>query len=772
MDSDQPHQQPTGPLSDIRVLSIGSSIVGPWAATLLGYLGANVVKIERPTGEYIRLLYPLQNGMSTTYTSTNINQRIAELDVKQPRDLAAVQRLADQADILIENFRPGVGDRIGLGYDQLHDSNPKLIYGSSTGWGDVGPMRDRAALDPHLQAFTGIGSMNGTPGGAPEMLRFVHMDPSAATFFAGLNLLGLIERERFGHACWVRTSHLAMGIVQQMNRAAEGLLADAPLELLGSASSVSAPNQCFETLDSKFIAVACDNQMQWEGFCRAIDGSEFVTDRRFLTNVDRVNNRDVLVELVGTVLKTKPARWWVIRFEHEGVPHGFSLDFESIQYHQQILENDFLVTVNPPHTGPMFVGGLPWTFSKTPANIDADVSIPGEHTEQVVAHGFAENLGLGNEPKVKADMALPLSGLRVVDATQGFAGPFLGLLLAEAGAEVIKIEPPGGDWARQLAPRTPSGNSALFEAFNRNKNNSVLDLGTAGGKAEFQSIAKDAAVVLEDWGVGVAENRKLSYEILAQDNPGLVYLALTPFGEKGPMRNLQGSELVIQAMTGYLRLLGKLGDPPVRAGADIVTTCTGAMAFVGVLGALYHRQRTGQGQRVATSMLGSMMCIRTHQWAARTNPDEWLGDSYCRNEEDSPHYGYQTRDKPIFMTPATGIPREEFFSLLEDFNMREEFEKNATFVENWWHTLGLGYLSGAARPLWDKYVSQFSSEETLDILKRYDIWAVEFSELTNLMDHPQVHALELVQSLEDQKFVRAPWLTPWGLPKLRTAPAL
>jgi len=266
MDSDQPQQQPTGPLSDIRVLSIGSSIVGPWAATLLGYLGANVVKIERPTGEYIRLLYPLQNGMSTTYTSTNINQRIAELDVKQPRDLAAVQKLADQADILIENFRPGVGERIGLGYDQLHDSNPKLIYGSSTGWGDVGPMRDRAALDPHLQAFTGIGSMNGTPGGTPEMLRFVHMDPSAATFFAGLNLLGLIERERFGHACWVRTSHLAMGIAQQMNRAAEGLLADAPLELLGSASSVSAPNQCFETLDSKFIAVACDNQMQWEGF--------------------------------------------------------------------------------------------------------------------------------------------------------------------------------------------------------------------------------------------------------------------------------------------------------------------------------------------------------------------------------------------------------------------------------------------------------------------------------------------------------------------------
>ena len=772
MDSDKRQQHPTGPLADIRILSIGSSIVGPWAATLLGYLGADVVKIERPTGEYIRLLYPLQNGISTTYTSTNINQRIAELDVKQPDDIAAVRRLAQQADLIIENFRPGVGDRIGLGYESLHKSNPRLVYGSSTGWGDVGPMRDRAALDPHLQAFTGIGSMNGAPGSAPEMLRFVHMDPSAATFFAGLNLLGLIERERFGHACWIRTSHLAMGIAQQMNRAAECLLADKSLDLLGSASSVSAPNQCFNTLDKKVIAVACDNQAHWEGFCRAIDELDLMNDQRFVTNIDRVNNRDVLAELIGAVLKTKPARWWVIRFEKEGVPHGFSLDFESIRYHQQILENDYLVSVNPPHTGPMFVGGLPWSFSKTPAKIDPKVAIPGEHTEQVAACGFAENLEPNKEPKVKADMALPLSGLRVVDATQGFAGPFLSLLLAEAGAEVTKIEPSGGDWARQLAPRTASGNSALFEAFNRNKESKFLDLETASGKYEFQSIAKDAAVVLEDWGVGVAEDRQLSYEVLSRDNPGLVYLALTPFGEKGPMRHLPGSELVIQAMTGYLRILGKLDDPPVRAGADIVSTCTGAMAFVGVLGALYHRQRTGVGQRVATSMLGSMMCIRTHQWAARTNPDGWLGDSYCSNEEDSPHYGYQTKDNPIFMTPATGIPQEEFFALLEEFKIKDEFEKNAVFVENWWHTLGLGYLSGDAKPLWDKYLSRFSSKEVMSILERYDIWAVEFSKLTELMDHPQVQALDLVQSLGEEKYVRAPWLTPWGLPTLRKASAL
>jgi len=746
--------------------------VGPWAATLLGYLGANVIKIERPTGEYIRLLYPLQKGMSTTYTSTNVNQRIAELDVKQPHDLKVVQNLTKQADILIENFRPGVGDRIGLGYEQLRQSNPSLIYGSSTGWGDVGPMRDRAALDPHLQAFTGIGSLNGTPGGQPEMLRFVHMDPSAATFFAGLNLLALIERERFGQACWVRTSHLAMGIAQQMNRVAEGLLADAPLEPMGSASSSSAPNQCFVTLDGVFIAVTCDNQEQWEGLCHAIDQEDLLSDSRFLTNADRVQNREELAEIISKVLETKPSRWWALQFRNKKVPHGFSLDFESIQHHLQIAENDFLTTVCPPHTGPMYVGGLPWSFSQTPAYIDPRVAVPGEHTEEVVANGFGEGPEQEHKPIEISEIRFPLEGLRVVDATQGFAGPFLGLLLAEAGAEVIKVEPPGGDWGRALAPSTPSGNSALFEAFNRNKESVVLDLESADGQAEFKTITNEATVVLEDWGVGVAEKRGLSYEALAKNNPGLIFLSLTAFGEKGPLRDLPASELVIQAMTGYLRLLGKLNEPPVRAGADIVTTCTGAMALVGVLAALYQRERTGQGQRVATSLLGSMMCIRTHQWAARTNPDEWIGDSYCTNETDGPHYGYQTKDKPIFMTPATGISQKEFFSLLKDFRMCEDFEKNPTFKENWWHTLGLGYLAGTAKPLWDKHLTSLSSKEILDILEHYDIWAVEFSELKELMDHPQVQALDLVQNLDDRKFVRAPWLTPWGLPELKEAPDL
>ncbi len=767
-DADQ-QEDAAGPLAGVRVLSIGSSIVGPWAATLMGFLGADVIKIERPTGEYIRRLYPLQKGMSTCYTSTNVNQRIAELDIKDPAHLAVVQGLAAEADILVENFRPNVGDRIGLGYEALRKANPLLIYGSSTGWGDVGPMRDRAALDPHIQAFTGFGSLNGAPGGTPEMARYIHMDPSAATFFAGMVLLGLIERKRFGHGSWVKTSHLASGIAQQMSRAAEGLSTDLHVEPLGSASSASAPNQCFQTLDGEYIAVACEHQSQWEGFTRAIRQPELAADPRFANNVDRVTHREALAEIVAATLAEKPSRWWIIQFQREGVPHGLSLSFDSLLNHQQIVANDFLVETEPPHMGPMMVGGLPWQFSATPAHIDRRIAIPGEHTEQVTQSGF-DPVADSATATATAKPTPPLQGLKVIDTTQGNSGPFLGLLLAEAGAEVVKVEPPDGDWARHLAPRTSTGNSAVFEAFNRNKEGRVLDLDNPNGQADLRGLVGEATVLLEDWGPGVAARRKLDYQTLAKDNPGLVFLSLTPFGEQGPLRDLPGSELVIQAMTGYLRALGTLGDPPVRVGADIVSACTGAMAFVAVLAALYHRENTGHGQRVAVSELGTMMAIRTHQWAGMTNPDEWLGNSYCTNETDGPHYGYHTKDRAIFMTPSTGLKQEEFFDMLREFGMYEEFSKNQTLMEDWWHSFGIGFQARHAQPLWDKYLSDFTAVEVLEILSKYEVWAIEFSDLLELMDHPQVQALNIVHRHGQQRYVRAPWTTPWGLPDIKPAP--
>jgi len=763
----------TGPLSGIKILNIGTSIVAPWASSLLAHLGAEVIKVEKVGGEFIRTLPPTQNGVSSCYSASNIDQKSTEFNLKNPDDLAVVIELAKQADILVENYRPGVADRIGLGFQALSEINSKLIYASSSSWGDSGPMKYQAALDSHVQAFTGFGGLNGTTEGPPEMLRFVHMDPAGATFFAGLILLGLIERQRFGTACNVKTSHFAMGIAMQMNRAAESLLAGNPIERLGSASSVTAPNACFKAFDGKYIAVACDTQKQWKGFCRAIEREDLITDARFASNLQRVEQKEMLMEIVEKIIKQKPSRWWVVKFENESVPYGFSLDFETIRYHQQIVENNFLVQVAGPHIGEMTVGGLPWRFSDTPAYINPNISTPGEHTEVVLEKGFSSHVSDQEQNSKKSTIKKPLVDMLIIDATEGYAGPFLGLLLAEAGARVIKVEPSEGDWTRQLSPQTNSGNSALFDAFNHNKKSLTLDLDTPNGQSDMRKLLADAVVLLEDWGPNVAENRNLGYEQLSMENPGLINLSLSPFGEKGPLRHQPASELTIQAMTGYLRVLGKLGDPPIRVGADIVGTCTGAMAFVGVLAAVYHRERTGKGQRLSCSLLGSMMSIRSHQWAALSKPDEWKGDSYCTNETNAPHYGYKTKDGAIFMTPSPNLSRKDFVALLKELKMELNFFSDPDFKENWWHTFGFGYLAKDAKNLWEKYTCQLATKELLGIFENYpDIWITEFSDLGALMDHPQVEAIGIVNEIDEKKYIRAPWSVPWDLPPLTSAPEL
>ena len=757
---------PQGPLKGIKVLNIGTAIAGPWAGTLLGYLGADVIKVERPEGEYLRLLFPRQDGIATAYTATNLNQRSAEINTKKEDGMKAMQQLALQADILIENFRPGVADRIGLGYEALHEANPNLIFGSTSGYGDVGPMKDLAALEPHLQAFSGLSDMTGNSHGDGEMIRFTHLDPTGATYFCGLILLGLIERERFGHGCWLRTSHLANTLAHMMNRVAEELMTDEPIERLGSASSISAPNQCFKCFDEKYIAVACDNQTQWEGFCRAIASEELGDDVRFRTNLLRVKNREKLAEILQAVFETKPSRWWALRFEAESVPFGFNLEFDDLLYHQQIVENEYLTTLHPRHTGAVKVGGLPWQFSKTPAKIDLKVPIPGEDTEEIMANGFDQNTLNQNSKSPTENPELPLKEITVIDATQGVTGPFLGLLTAEAGATVIKIEPPEGDWSRKLAPETSTGNSALYESFNRNKKSITIDLETKDGQSKLREIIRKADVLIEDWGPDAAEKRNLGYQQLCVDNPKLIYLALSPFGEKGPLRNRPGSELITQAFTAYLRTLGEVNEDPVRVGADVSSTVTAGMAFISLLAALYYRLKNGEGQRVSTSQLGSMMALKTLQWSGMTNPDNWEGN-FCKNETDGAVYGQRTTDGAIFMTPSPALTQEKFFEMIQEFGMYEEFTKEKELMDNWWNSFGVGTYARIAEPLWDKYLGKLTCEQVLEIVNRYEVWAVEFAKLKDLIDHPQLQALGMVRQHGDQFFLRAPWSTPWGYPKLQ-----
>jgi len=757
-------QEHKGPLSGIKVLSIGTSIVGPWAATLLGYLGAEVIKVEPPKGEFLRMLYPHQNKLSTAYSSTNLNQKSAGLNTKEEEGMSAMLNLASQADILIENFRPGVADRIGLGYETLHAKNANLVFGSSSGYGDEGPMKNLAALEPHLQAFSGMSGVTGHRDGDGQLIRFTHLDPTGAVFFCGLLMLGLIERERFGHACWVKTSHLANAIANMNNKVSEVLLANGQVEPLGSGSSTSAPNHCYLCQDNRYIAVSCENQKQWKSFCSATGLEELLEDDRFIKNIDRIAHRDELDEILKNHFQEKPSRWWSLSLTKAGVPNSFDLAFDDLIYHQQIIENDFLVEVDAEHTGPFYVGGLPWNLSVTPAEIDKKIPLPGGSTEEVISKGFESNQKPIAEQK-SDQPEYPLQGIKVLDVTQGYAGPYLTFMLAEAGAEVVKIEPTGGDWSKELSPQTKKGVSALYQSFNRNKEIIELDLSTDEGIKEFENQLSNTDILIEEWAPDSDESKRYDYSILKESNPSLIHLSLSAFGHRGPMRNQPGSDLTIQAMCGYLRTLGDVGEEPIRVGADVVSTCTAAMSLIALLSALYHQIQTGKGQKINSSMLGTMMAIKTLQWSGFSDPDSWEGN-FCKNETDGSNYGQRTKDGSIFATPSPALVEEKFYEMITEFGMLDEFKQDDELVQNWWNSFGVGTKASYARPLWDKYLTEMTSEEVLDIFNRYEVWAVEFSEIEKLKDHPQIEYLGMFEKHDDGTYLRAPWKTPWGFPNL------
>ena len=152
-----------------------------------------------------------------------------------------------------------------------------------------------------------------------------------------------------------------------------------------------------------------------------------------------------------------------------------------------------------------------------------------------------------------------------------------------------------------------------------------------------------------------------------------------------------------------------------------------------------------------------------------TNPDQWLGDSYCTNETDPPHDGYQTKDRPVYMSPSPLLKYEEFIEMIKDLGVHDDLVEKAEYRENWWDTFGMGYLARETKSIWEKYTTRLSAQEIIDIAEKYEVWAVEFADLGDLMNHPQVEAIELVHEFQGMRYVRAPWRAPWALPAITKA---
>jgi crotonobetainyl-CoA:carnitine CoA-transferase CaiB-like acyl-CoA transferase len=334
-----------------------------------------------------------------------------------------------------------------------------------------------------------------------------------------------------------------------------------------------------------------------------------------------------------------------------------------------------------------------------------------------------------------------LSGFRVLDLTEGICGPFASMQLADAGAEVIKLEPPKGDYARQVGPPFVNGESAVFLSVNRNKKSVVLEYRNYDQLSILKAPAATADVFLEDLGPGEPERLGFGYRQLSAQNPRLVYCAISPFGEEGPLKDLPGSELVVQAMAEYTASLGRIGDPPIRVGADIASINTGIFATQAILAALFHRERSGQGQRVAVSQFGSLLHMRGIMWHSMTDPDDWYG-FHLDHYTNPPDYGYQAQDGALYFILRRGNT-EDWDRLVLALGM-EQALADPRFADYGRQATSIGRYAPEVKHVWEDAFKGRVRDEIIDLIKSIGGDAVPMMDYPSLLAHPQVEALNVI----------------------------
>jgi len=338
-----------------------------------------------------------------------------------------------------------------------------------------------------------------------------------------------------------------------------------------------------------------------------------------------------------------------------------------------------------------------------------------------------------------------LSGFTVVDLTQGLCGPFGSMRLGDAGAEIVKIEPLTGDSARAMGPPFIGDESAVFLSLNRNKKSLALDIHRVEGQDIVRHLVAKADVFFEDLGPGEAEKLGLGYDDLHKLNPKLVYCAISAFGEEGPMRDLPGAELVIQAMADYTNSLGRIGEPPVRLGTDVANLNTGIFASQAITAALFHRARTGEGQRVAVSMLGTLLHMRGIMWTAMTEPDDWYGfhlDSYTK----PPDHGYETKTGHVFFGLRRGSS-EDWDRLMISLGL-EEYINDPRFAGFGREATSIGRYAAEVKPIWERAFKEMTNEEVVQLVHEFNGDAVPFTDYPTLFAHPQVQELNVVREID------------------------
>lgn len=622
----------TKPLEGLLVVEFSQYLAGPAAGLRLADLGARVIKIERPgTGDAGRQLNVRDmwlDGLSYGFHTFNRNKQSVAANLKDPQDLELVMRLVARADVMTHNFRPGVMERIGLGYEAVAALNPGIVYGVVTGYGAEGPWRDKPGQDLLVQAISGLCWLTGDADQPPVPFGLAVADMYTGVHLAQGVLAAVARRRRTGRGAHVAVSLMESALDLQFEVLTThwcdgGRLPDRSA-VNNAHAYLGAPYGIYATADG-YIALAMGSVPRLGELlgCQALAA--------FTTPTAWFSRRDEIKAILAEHLKTEPTAVWLRRLDPAGYWCAEVQDWKRLVALEGFACLDMVQEIVRP-TGrrykttrcPIHVDGAALKAAKWAPDVGEDNAAVAAELQAGVLGGWWSRERPGIPERSEADVPaaapivatadpLPLAGLLVLDMGQFLSGPSAALRLADLGARVIKIERPGvGDICRSLyiSDVDLDGDSTLFHAINRNKESAAFDLKEPGDLKQLRELIRRADVLIENFRPGVAARLGLDYQAIRELNPRLIYGSVTGYGTRGPWREKPGQDLLVQALSGLAWLSGDAHQPPVPMGLSVADLFAGAHLVQGILACLARRDRTGRGGLVEVSLLESALDIQ------------------------------------------------------------------------------------------------------------------------------------------------------------------
>lgn len=372
-----------GPLDGVRIIDLTTMISGPLGAMILADQGADVIKVESPAGDNTRNAATQRNGMSASFLNNNRNKRSVVLDLKQDGARDSLMRLIATADVVMQNFRPGVVERLGIGYDDACQAKPDIIYTSITGFGEDGPYAHKPVFDPLIQSLSGLTTVQaGSDTERPRLIRTIVPDKLTGFTVAQAITAALFSRTRTGAGQHIRLSMLdtVIHFLWSSDMGGHTFVGDE----IPSETAQSFIDLIYETADG-YISVAAFRRVDWEKLADACERPEWKEDHRFLTSAGLEDNKPARLELTQDALRTRTTADWIERLEAHDVPCAPVLTRAEMIHHPQVAANALIIETDHPVAGTLRQTRAPARFSGTPLAAPRPAPLLGEHTEEVFA---------------------------------------------------------------------------------------------------------------------------------------------------------------------------------------------------------------------------------------------------------------------------------------------------------------------------------------------------------------------------------------------------